>query len=540
MQYDIIVIGAGLGGLTTAATLAKKGKKVLVLEQHLIAGGAATIFTRKGIRCEVGLHEMDWGLPNKNMKEIIFRKLGILNKIPLIKLPQTWRIKTPSSEYTIPEGRKNVINYLKEQFPDDAKGIDKYFNDLAFTSRNNYALPNDLNPIQFFFYPLTHLPIVLRNLFQQANTGDKLDKYIKSNRLKNILNINIAYYSDDPYEFSWYYHAAAQNEYYHNGVYIKGGSQVLSDQLVDVILKNNGEIRYLSDVTKIELNGNKAVGVSYTNRKTKEHSTVYAKKIVANCSPENIFHGNMLPEKFQEPKTKNLKIACALHTIYIIFKEKPAKLFPNMAYSTFYLKEDELNAPLSRVVSTLRDTKISERPAVFVDYSTIDAGLVPEGDLRGFGVLCGTSRLEEWESLTKDEYKAKKEELAEGAFKKMEELYPGFRENIEYYEVSTPKTVQRYLKTPNGTAYGYRQIGYIFGRKTPRTASQIKNLVFTGAWAFPGGGFTGAIISGYYAAIDILCPMPVRIIWGALLCAISGTIIGSAHAWISFIQFLLQ
>jgi len=75
MNYDVIIIGAGLGGLTAGAKLAKEGKKVLLLEQHDRPGGCATTFKRRGFTMEVGLHEMD-GLHPKDMKGKIFHDLG--------------------------------------------------------------------------------------------------------------------------------------------------------------------------------------------------------------------------------------------------------------------------------------------------------------------------------------------------------------------------------------------------------------------------------------------------------------------------------
>ncbi|RAX58369.1 hypothetical protein CCZ01_02835 [Helicobacter monodelphidis] len=68
MKYDTIIIGSGLGGLTCGATLAKNGKKVLVLEQHNLIGGCATCFKRKGMLIDAGLHELDWGDSRTDMK----------------------------------------------------------------------------------------------------------------------------------------------------------------------------------------------------------------------------------------------------------------------------------------------------------------------------------------------------------------------------------------------------------------------------------------------------------------------------------------
>ena len=87
MKYDQIIIGSGLGGLTSAAYLAKKGKKVLVLEKHFIPGGCATSYKRRGAIFEAGLHEMDMGSKFYDMKHIIFKKLELTNSVPFIKLP---------------------------------------------------------------------------------------------------------------------------------------------------------------------------------------------------------------------------------------------------------------------------------------------------------------------------------------------------------------------------------------------------------------------------------------------------------------------
>ena len=78
MEFDIVVIGGGLGGLTAGAKLAKEGRKVLLLEQHDRPGGCATTFKRKGFTIEVGLHEMD-GMDGRDMKTRIFRDLGVFD-----------------------------------------------------------------------------------------------------------------------------------------------------------------------------------------------------------------------------------------------------------------------------------------------------------------------------------------------------------------------------------------------------------------------------------------------------------------------------
>lgn len=539
MKYDVIVIGAGLGGLVSGAYLAKNGKKVLVLEQHNIPGGCATTFTRKGVTFEVGLHEMDWGTEATDMKHVIFKKLGLDKTLPLVSLPQFLRLKSENIEYTIPEGIEAAKQYLKEQFPHEKAGIDAYFRDLALTTYPIRRAPSDLDPISFFFFPITSFPLFVKTWLEQASVGQKLDKYFKDNKIKNLLCANIGYFSDDAYQLDWFYYAAAQHSYFNSGKFIKGGSQVLSNQLADIIKSRGGEVRLLADVQKINVDGSRATGVVYQDRKTKEMITVETDTVIANCAPQNIFNGNMVPKEYREPSIEKLEIETGLYTIYIIFKKKLSELYPGNAYSTFLWDDKAVEAPLSNI-KEMYTHDVEHRGFVLCDYSAIDSGLVPEGDERSFAVLCTVSNMKEWENLSQEEYKAKKERVMQNAFDRLEKHYPGIKEQIEYAEMSTPKTAQRYLKTPEGTAYGFKQNRYLKRSRAPRRASQIKNMYYASAWNFPGGGFTGAIISGYLTGVEYFMPMKWRVVIGFILCTVSGTLIGTSRHWLSALAYMFQ
>ena len=497
IKYDTIIIGAGLGGLITGAMLAKKGKSVLVLEQHSIPGGCATVYERHGVRFEVGLHEMDFGSEYMDMKHLIFKKLGL--SLPFVSIPQFFTVKTQSKEYVIPEGVEEAKRALKMYFPNEKKGIDSYYKEMKQVALTIRRFPQDLPFFTFFFYPLTKLLTILNLLKKQPTVAQKMSKFFTDNTIQHILNANCGYYHDDPCTFSWFYHSIAQYSYYQGAVFIKGGSQVLSDALVECIQQNKGTITLRANVVRILLEGSKAVGVVWKDRKGEEH-TVYGTYVVANCGIENIYNGNMLPQEYQEPKVKGLENSVSLYTVYVLFKEAFSKYYPNNAYSTFIRSDENLTLPLSSIKKDLNTLPVEERDFVFVDYSVIDSGLVKEGDPRSFAVLTGLSYLHEWEPMSKDEYIAKKERLAQTLFGRLETYYPGLKQLIDYYEVSTPKTIKRYTKAPEGTAYGFKQDKYLLGSRAPRKATQVKNLYYTGAFTFPGGGFSGAILSGYLTA----------------------------------------
>ena len=197
-----------------------------------------------------------------------------------------------------------------------------------------------------------------------------------------------------------------------------GGSQGVGNTLADVITSNGGEVRTMADGRTIELSGNKAIGVTYFDKRAKETVTIHADKIIANIDPANIF-GSMLPISFQEPHINELKPATSLYTVYITFKQAPSKQF-DLAYSNFIVDDQDLNQNPKVLWANMPNRAVGDRPFVFVDYSTIDSGLLPESDARSFGVLTSITQLSEWENLDDDAYKAKKEALDQTLFSKLE------------------------------------------------------------------------------------------------------------------------
>ena len=214
MQYDVIIIGGGIGGLTAGAVLSKKGKKVLLLEQHFIVGGAATIFKRKDINLEVGLHEMDFGKYGYDVKHDLFNFLELNKRVELVSLPETWQVVDNNISYKVPEGIKEAKEYLMSQFPHEEKGIKKYFSMMKRAAFAFGRLPYDMNFFEFLIYPLVKFPFVVKYFFDQRSTGEVLDSLFKDDKLKRLLNANLVYFHDNPYEFSWHYHALAQYNYY--------------------------------------------------------------------------------------------------------------------------------------------------------------------------------------------------------------------------------------------------------------------------------------------------------------------------------------
>lgn len=470
----ITIIGAGLGGLTSGALLAQDGYKVTLLEQHNIVGGCATTFKRKGgFTCEVGLHEMDGVFTNPQIKKI-FDKLDVYNNVEFVKPDEFFSVVTNNGTFIMPDDVQEAQDRLTEKFPNEQKGIEKYFKIIGNISKELETLQS----ASWYHYLL--FPLLFSNILRYRNrtVTEVLDNIIETDELKLLFNANVQYYNDTPDTLSFLLHSVAQYSYYSGGGwFIKGGSQKLSNYLAKVIIDNGGEIITKANVIMCDSNH-----VSYLRKK--ETITIHTDAIISNLSPAQTY------ELFQEEYTESKEIADSLLTIYIGFSKNLKEVYGKKAYSNFIFDEiDSVNG-----YNTMLQKDIVERGFVFVDYSQVDSELTKDSS-KSFGVVCLSDFIDEWQELDEDAYTVKKQNLIDKALSKLEIYYPNIKELVEYIEVGTSKTVNRYIKTPNGTAYGYKPTPKQFFKVPNVRSDKINNLYFVGQWVI-SGGFSPAISSG--------------------------------------------
>ena len=524
-MYDAIIIGSGFGGLSSAATLAKAGKKILLLESHVLLGGCATCFKRKGIQVEVSLHEMDFGKEGLDMKHTLFKELDLFSRIEFLWLPSVWSIMLEESRERLTIPHQKTKDFLMELFPKEKRNIDKYFKKLHFQAFLNRKFPFMMGFWEFFFAPITTLPFLAWSAFSNRSTGWMLKRLFKTSKLQKILNINLGYYHHSPFKLNWNYHAVAQNNYYHSSAYIKGGSQSLSNALCSIIKENGGEILTQSQVTRILTNGNKVIGVAYENKKAnavKKSDFIFGKCVIANCDPHQVYT-KMLPFNAtlkDRELTKSFTRNTSLLSIYMIFDRDLSEQYKDMDYSTFIIKQKYFEGDFNEQEEDLLNTSLEDRGFIFVNYSKVQSNLSAKEN-RFLGTITTISTYKEWEV---ENYAEKKEHIKTIFLERLNNVFPRILEYCIHAELATPKTIESYVQTYNGVVYGYDQsFEGFFGRERFFSKS-FKNLYFASSFGFPGGGFTGAMLSGYRTAKKIL--NPYFYLKRLSLCFVTGVLIG--------------
>lgn len=477
MHYDVIIVGGGLGGLTSGAKLAREGKKVLLLEQHDRPGGCATTFKRKDFTMEVGLHEMD-GLHPSDPKTKIFQDLGVFDKVEFLELPEFYRFVNERYDIVIPHNRELAISRLVKAFPDEEKGINTYFEQLL-NARKILKERRDQEDI---------------------SVGEFLDEIISNNDLKLILLGNLGYFHDDPYTLSYSYYLNAQGAYYNGRAnFVKGGSQKLSDALKEIIEENGGEVKLNHLVSKILFENGIPSAVQHHKKEktTSREFTDSASEIIVNAALPTVVK-EMIPAEYAgtlDDQIDKMEIGASLLTVYYGFNKSLATL-GNKNYSTFFY-DPSVKSQADILANNHSD--FDTRSFTFVDYGQVDSGLAPEG--KSVGAVCCIDYPADWDNLSPQEYKNKKAEAGEKITERCEKLIPGFRDAVEYMEVATSLSVRRYTLNPGGAVYGFAQLP---GKKTDYLDNFPPNLHVASAWGKLGGGFSGAIINGYMTAYGIL------------------------------------
>jgi phytoene dehydrogenase-like protein len=220
--------------------------------------------------------------------------------------------------------------------------------------------------------------------------------------------------------------------------------------------------------------------------------------ILSNAALPNLVNSLVpaLQDTDYQKQVNSMEIACSLFSLYLAFSESPTTL-GNKHYSTIV---SDIPTSLKEYIPNEKSDDYTKKGFVFVDYSVFDSQLSEAGYI---GAICGIDYLENWEGLSENEYKKKKEAVKTILINRLDKLIPGIKNIVVCAEMATPRTIVRYTQNP-GTVYGFAQTIEQTGSKIQSLRKPpIENLYCASAWTGMGG-FSGAIMGGYSCALKIL------------------------------------
>ena len=501
---DVVVAGAGIGGLFAAAKLAREGRRVLIAEQHITVGGYAATFRRGAYTFEAGLHALDGMFDAGNPNVAMFKEFGLFDSIEFLRLPELYSVRRGDFRFDLPDGHDAAEGALIAAFPADAQAVRKIMRHLRRLRKEILAFSAEgVHPLvalgRLLVAPLVY-PAILSSIFQTL--GQYLDRLGVSEGLKLALTANAGYYHDDPYDYSMLHFGAAQYSYIAGGAsYIKGGSQKLSDRMAAIITEAGGIVLTGHMVREIFIENGRTVGVRMYDKKHDREFRVDCSVVVANAAIPEITT-TLLPRTQRETLLGKFGRYDISHSIFCLYfgLKKPLSNAGVDRYSTFILPP---------ALTSLRDMAegnktidFNDKILALVDYGQVDAGHGADG--RTTATCAVIDEIDLWESLSAEDYAARKKQISAILLARLEAEYPGFSDCVEYMEAATPLTMRRYTLNTRGCVYGFAQSRRQVGPKRPDNRTGIKGLYFASAWSKPGGGVSAAAKCGYTTAQMVL------------------------------------
>jgi prolycopene isomerase len=500
-EYDVVVIGAGGGGLGAAAALARNGMKVLIIEQHEKVGGYMTSFERYPYTFEVSLHAMD-GLDPGGINRFTFDRVGITDKVKLVKLDPMYRTVYPEHDLIIPADADEYRELLKKEFPREAEGIESLFktmekiyyglNSLMALTQGDYgkAIGGLMRPWKFW-------PLVK---YWNQTLSEMMDDHVHDQQLIAIFTQLSGYAGAEPDNVSAIFFSVMWGSYHFGGYYyFEGGSQAVSNAMAEVIEENGSDILLDTLVTRILIEDGKAVGVQ-----TKPGDTYRSRYVVSNANAPDTFFKLVgrehLPKDYLE-NIENMKIGMSSFVVYIGVDHDYRDLFQGMHQIMINDSYDTAESFKYMYEGIPEKTGFA-----IANYSVTDPLAAPEGKnaMQVISILPYDWKDGWYEDESYEKYDALKTETAMIYIKRAEQYLPGLSDHIEEIEVGSPRTMEHYTLNPKGTIFGWDNTPEQSLLKRLPQKTPIENLYLAGAWTFPGGGQSAVISSGIMAADKIM------------------------------------
>jgi phytoene dehydrogenase-like protein len=495
-EYDVIVIGSGMGGLVSAVLMSKAGLRTLVLEHHFNPGGNAQVFRRKKMfDFDVGLHYIGDCGPG-GLYQTVAGQLGIAEKLEFLPMDRDGfdTLIYPDLEFRVPAGWESYESRLKETFPDESRAIERYIGYMrALTS----GMPDG---------PAPEVEAMERRLgkkWDECTLGEVFDGLECSLRLRSVLSAESGTYAAPPSRASAALHAGILSHYMRGAYYLRGGGRALIDALVSALEENGGTIRLRSRVRRILLENGQAVGVELA-----KGEVFRARYVVSNADAKRTLLEMVGEEHLSAGLAERLReyrMALPMFIIYLALQVDPREL--GLRNSNYFLN---LKYDPEEQFLTCYAGEIPEKPAAFVTLASIkdpnSRNIAPEGytnlqimtvapaSLTSWGTEKGPASGGRYRHTAP--YTVAKRMLEERVLQTTEEMMPGLLKNVYWCESATPLTQERFTLSTGGTSYGFEHTPDQYAGRRLAVQTEIPALYLAGANTVIGHGIAGAMMSG--------------------------------------------
>lgn len=489
MRYDVIVIGAGISGLTAASLLAKRGLKVAVLEKSYNPGGSCGIFKRNNVIFDQG-SAMLYGFGEKGFNPHRFLFNCLEEPINVIRHDLLYAVNYEGRRVRFWSDVEKFSEELSELFPSEKENIKRFYRDLEEMYRHVmvehpvFSTPDEANGRESLKGVLKHPLSYAKFLsFMNRNTKSLLENYFEEPEIFKFFNkLTSTYCYTNVEETPAILSAIMFVDNHTGGSYYPAGSTVfLPGKLEKVIEENGGDMLLGREAAKILFSEGKPQGVELTTGET-----IYADSLVYSGTVWNLY-GKLIGEELLDDKQKSLAKMVPTYPSVVLYAYVDRDVIP----------QDTL--PIEMMAGNTEGLDESEVTAYILSID--DRTLCPQD---GHVVEAIGPCIEKFDRNDSEGYLLKKESEKNRLLDVLEARFPGFRKGVRDAEVASPLTIERYTNKNGGSVAGPKQMlgQHMFNRLHTRT--RWDSLYCCGESTVMGTGTPAVTVSGISAANAVL------------------------------------
>lgn len=522
-RYDVIIIGSGPSGLATASLLTKKGKSVIVLEQHDRPGGGMHSIKGeeisnhgKGLEFDTGIHYLGELKPENELRKIVnhltgsrveFNSMGEI--YDMLQFPKH---NFPIQQFGIVKGVEPWKNNLINTFPDNKTEIEKYYNDMKFVESKSifYLIWRSLR-FGSFLKNLLYRPLVKPIISYLTKRTNESETFLNMHPvLKSYLDyLPLGCVGIGSNEISYANMLNIQSHYKDGAFYPVGGSQSIVNGFLEEIKDGGGKVFVKAKVDKILTDDNNVTGVNIRNK-----GVVYSDKVISTIGLHSTFK-NIIDVPEISNKLKKLSLTDGHVFGFIGLEYEKDEILPNFPkYNSWILpnmynltkcdekfKEDVYTEPFSYIALAFPYSKDPRK--VITNGKTLVTCEIVAGNIPW-------STFSEWETARVHSrgkiYARLKQKFENRMLETLYKQFPETNNHVSFIEVGTPLSTNYYLGKTRGESYAIKQdLNKIEADLTwlgPRIEGSPNGLYFAGQ-DIVSNGFGASIISAYMVVASI-------------------------------------
>ena len=470
--YDVVVIGAGIGGLICAGLLARAGVKVLLVEQHYMVGGYCSTFRRGAYTFDAATHFYPLLGNPMTITGAVLEKLG--SRTRWVKMDPVDHFHfADGSSFSVSADFDEYMDALKATFPHEADALDRFF----ATVRDGY-----LYGLLYYFRGRRHDrldPLVNLSLHEV------LEREFRDPKLRLLLSADCAHWGSRPSRTSFVFDSMLRLSYFLGNYYPEGGSQAFADDLARIVQEAGGDILMRSMVDRIVVEHGRAVGVEIaTGLGDARHTVrVNAGHIVSNADLKLTIEQLLGPALAGEEairQVRSLRPTSPCFLVHLGLRDVPlSALESKTGYHWRSWNSEEVVYDAFKIfVPTMYEPKMAPPGGQVIILQRI--------------MEIGYDRIADWA--------AHKMRVEDDLVARLEAVIPGVSEHIVTRQSASALTSWRFTLNLQGAMLGWEMSPGQLGDTRPPIEGPVGNLYLCGHWTRPGGGITPVIVS----AVDVV------------------------------------